>query len=985
MNVFNITIYENPEDGVDVTRYAVYPFNFQFTLDVGLDQAFVELRNTTRTSAYPAFSLVEITIDATESISYYISVDNCIVNQKTGRADHKILLIEETKILERVICRAKSFVKPLVKSYDENIQSMPYVLDHPDTITMLEDSSIDVSVKNIRAAYTSNTYIPALACDLYLYQNIQSDLNPNYPNPSQAAYNFKSLIPKSGGGNDLYRFIDGYIRLVDTLTGNVINKIEYGLGGSTMSRLTLDDFGNNINSGTYSLEYYMHLGKIDGATSYSEEYYFGATYTIAIYYSSLENQNLYITDTVEKLLQIAEPIRTNNTDTQRFTFDPGAAEKYEYTPCAEFNFANGATLWENLLEIARTVQCIPRLKNNVVYFDDLGSAEMLTEGVFGTPISQTSDITSEKFASHLDSVVNGLMNLENEEQGSMSDPFDNGFRTIRSETSVTDMRTSADTAMIATVANIEKITKVTVSYNGTKKDITPYIYEKKEYDLLYSNQGSYPYAKAYALYYVQGQPNIYGLHYREDDPVSPIFSNRAIYNILAAVGIEIPNIKQDVFDLSFNVEYITAINGRVRQAKRNVADLQTHSVIAFNQSANKLSSVNYGKRLKGEIAMMGSAETKLVFKTKGNAEKWAAIKTAAGKIFPDESYGKNMYISSVTAKMWRDYFLVELGLTKNFNQLGRFVGINSAVRQFEIDTNVSESYMVWEDYAVIGSAPFSGDTPLARPAVADSIAYTLLNAETSLNKVTLAEVTTYDYSGAEIGTYLLPVQSIALGNSLLFNFRFEDNYSAGTYLQDIGKDYKLTRLARYGDPIYGEAKTMSVKLYSNTRITDSSDVIPIGDSIPLDTQVDEISKFVTVLTGNPIIIHKSSRDAINFTYQLHFVTTDDYIFGNFIENNPLVGGHLSENGASCYFYNARLNVMDGTTPGGQYAEILPVSYDATNGAIFVDVGTNGSKLPNADYVSWCIRDKVTWATILGGNGKLPSDGRIYIRTTHKIN
>jgi hypothetical protein len=402
--------------------------------------------------------------------------------------------------------------------------------------------------------------------------------------------------------------------------------------------------------------------------------------------------------------------------------------------------------------------------------------------------------------------------------------------------------------------------------------------------------------------------------------------------------------------------------------------------------------VNYGKRLKGEIAMMGSAETKLVFKTKGNAEKWAAIKTAAGKIFPDESYGKNMYISSVTAKMWRDYFLVELGLTKNFNQLGRFVGINSAVRQFEIDTNVSESYMVWEDYAVIGSAPFelSGQQS---PSFSDAsnleriIADSLVNLGTGFTKATLARVTTYDYSGAEIGTYLLPVQSIALGNSLLFNFRFEDNYSAGTYLQDIGKDYKLTRLARYGDPVYGEAYSMHISIYSNTSV-DSRKEIAVGDSIPLDIAWDDINKVRCIAsTSTPIIIHKSSRDAINFTYQLHFVTTDDYIFGNFVENNPLVGGHLSGAGAKCYFYNARLNVMDGTVglPGGQYAEVLDVDYDV-NLAIKVDVGDNGENLPNADidYVSWCIRDAGTGATILGGNGKLPSDGKIYIRTTHKI-
>lgn len=981
MNEFYITI-----DGVDVTRYAVYPFNFQFTLDVGLDQAFVELRNTSRVSAYPAFSLVKITIGETEPTLYYISVDNCIVNQKTGKADHKILLIEETKILERVICRAKTFVEPLVKNYTDQNTSVaePIEMDTGDVLDIYESDRNFYASKIITPSWTSGEdYRYYTETYYYKARNIPALYVPGEKIYFSSVFELDEDISFSS-----VNIYNKYIEIRDSLN----NRISY-MSYTESDQRNPDPNVSVPTNGAFTVYVFanMDLRESGGSLQY---YNFATSYVVSgVNQITLESSPLYITDCVTKLLDIAEPIRMN-IDSPRFMFDTDAATKYSTTPCAEFNFANGATLWENLLEIARTVQCIPRLKNNKVYFDDLGSAETLTEGVFGTPISQTSDITSEKFASHLDSVVNGLMNLENEEQGAISDPFDNGFRTIRSEISATDYRTVNDEAFISTVSSIEKITKVTVYYNGETKDITPYVYEKNEYDLLYSNEGSYPFAKAYALYYVQGQPNIYGLQYKVKNGIGA-FNNFAIENILNSVGVSVAW-DADLFDLAFNVEYITAINGRVRQAKKNVDDLQTLSVIAFNQSANRLSSVNYGKRLKGEIAMMGSAEVKLVFKTKATASKWNAIRSAAGKGYPGDTYGKNMYISDVTAKMWRDYFLVELGLTKNFNQLGRFVGINSAVRQFEIDTNVSESYMVWEDYAVIGSAPFelSGQQS---PSFSDAsnleriIADSLVNSGTGFTKATLARVTTFDYDNTVIGTFLLPVQSVSLGNSILFNFRFEDNYSAGKYLTNpiIGVNtndppYKLTQLARYGDPIYGEVKSMHISIYSNTSV-DPGKEISVGDVIPMYGAWDDINKVRCIAsTSNPIIIHKSSRDAINFTYQLHFVTTDDYIFGNFVENNPLVGGHLSGAGAKCYFYNARLNVMDGTTPGGQYHEVLDVDYDVNN-AIKVDVGTNGSKLPNADYVSWCIRDAVTGETILGGNGKLPSDGRIYIRTTHKLN
>jgi hypothetical protein len=704
------------------------------------------------------------------------------------------------------------------------------------------------------------------------------------------------------------------------------------------------------------------------------------------------DKKLTITDTVNKLLEIAEPIRDG--ETPRFSFSDKDASRFRITQCAEFNFANGATLWENLLEIARTVHCIPRLKNNVVYFDDLGSGVKLQSSALGTPVSYTADATSEKFASHIDSVVNGLMNLDDEDQGAISDPFKNGFRTLRSETSFTDVRTTVDTALIRTVKPIEKATKVSVWYNGAEWDITPYIYEKKEYDLLYSNQGSYPYAKAYALYYVQGQPNIFGITYKEENAVSPIFENWAIENILSIVtGTKVDlgsanTTAEYLLNLSFNVTYISTVNGRVKQSKRNVEDLKINSVMAFNQSANRLSSINFGKRLKGEIAMLGSAEKKLVFKTRN----WDAVKNAVGKIYGDENYGKNMYISTVTAKIWRDYILVELGLTKNFNQLGKYVGINSAVRQFEIDTNVSETYLLYEDYVCIDTA---GNTPSNSHGsaisnggmIVDSVAQTLRPTD-NVGKATLAVVTTYDYDKNVIGKFVLPVQSMALGNSLLFNFRFEDNYSAGEYLQTIFDmpSYKLTRLARYGDALYGEAWGMRVQIYCDVGYntgTKSS----VGDGLPLfDRATISVwgSGENTALYGalvvdsgeNPIIIHKSSRDAINFTYQVHLITNSGFILGDALtQTNFLVGGDTNSSGNNeneVYFLEDSINEMTGDMTSGIVNDTRELNKNGLE--ITLDRPISES------YSAWAIYNK-KGQFVMGKNGQFEP---ITLTQFHKI-
>lgn len=955
MNTFNISI-----NGVDMTRYAVYPFNFQFTLDDALDQAFVELRNTTVTDAFDAFSLVSITINGeAEPTLYYVSVDNCVVNQKTGRADHKILLIEETKILERVICRAKSFVKPLVKNYLRNVKTAPIYLSGEDVKDLYDSDSFyqgKIIYPSTDTPYLSLGAQDQIIVDVY-------NINALYSPEDGMTINSTSYVDPNAMSNYLGR------------GSQMIELIDYA--GVRVDYMALtgyinDPYINIPKIGNYKV-------RIFGCATYQpmgtiRTFPFAYEYYISAVDENTPPKDLTVTTVTNQLLEIAEPIMRG--ETPRFTLNQADAVMYANTPCAELNFANGASLWENLLEIGKIIHCIPRLKNNVVYFDKLGSNKRLDEGAFGTPISHTVDKTSEKYATHLDSVVNGMMNLDDSEQGSIYDPFKGGFRTLRSEISNTDMRTTADTAIIRTVEPIERLTQIIVWHDTRQYDITPYVYEKREYDLLYSNEGSYPYAKAFALYYVQGQPNIYGMTYKEKNPISQIFEKYAIENILGAVSGEDINFTDAVVDgvgyvpggilnLAFNVKYITSVNGRVKQAKRNIDDIKTEAVMAFNQSANRLSSVNYGKRLKGEIAMMGSADIKLVYKT----NDWSEIKAAVGKVFQDENYGQNMYISSVNAKMWAGYFLVELGLTKNFNQMGRFVAINSAVRQFEIDTNVSESFFLAEEYLLFTSDTSSVDDfyTVVKPSIirAETLNVISGNEDATGAKVTIATATTSSETNSELRTVALPVQSLALGNSLLFNFKYEDNYSAGEKLTTLSeKQYKLTQLVPYGDPLYGEAKYLGFILGYNASIS-SNNIITAGDSLPLQPQ--GFSALLFAKTIQPWIVNKSSRDALNITYQIHYVTDCGIIFGDqLLQGNALVGGTIAavpllSGGPVINFYAGRVNEMTGDTDEYPIAQ-QGFNYNTYEQFSQITVNT----YPDV-YASWNIKD-VNGRVLLAKNG-----------------
>lgn len=121
MNRYTVKI-----DGADVTRYVPYPIAGENVLDAALDQGYIELRNTHRKKPYEPFSMVEITVNqyigqtdmtGDNLTIFYVGADDPQTCTRTGLTNHKLLLTEETKILERIVCAGKSFVNPLYKDY----------------------------------------------------------------------------------------------------------------------------------------------------------------------------------------------------------------------------------------------------------------------------------------------------------------------------------------------------------------------------------------------------------------------------------------------------------------------------------------------------------------------------------------------------------------------------------------------------------------------------------------------------------------------------------------------------------------------------------------------------------------------------------------------------------------------------------------------------------------------------------------------------
>ena len=241
-------------------------------------------------------------------------------------------------------------------------------------------------------------------------------------------------------------------------------------------------------------------------------------------------------------------------------------------------------------------------------------------------------------------------------------------------------------------------------------DITPYVFEKTIYDSqLSSYEDQYPYSKAYAVMYTQGQKGITQLNFKPENPVNPIFENYSILNILRRAtgdsdlsldeyGSENPGTEYAY--LAFRVTYTPFYNSRVSQTKVNYQDYPWAAALIFNQQSNVIESRYYGENLKGAIARIGNVEKSITY----NLARLHEI-PEAGQMFD-----KDYYISAVSTEFLPTYIKCTLGLSKDFNRLSQYIGISSVKRFSEVSQGQAlERNILYKEYVVIGD-PETADT-----------------------------------------------------------------------------------------------------------------------------------------------------------------------------------------------------------------------------------------------------------------------------------
>ena len=625
--------------GVDYTDYVQVPFQTKNLLDESLDMASIRLYYTDKADQFEPFTLVEKKIEDDIEKVYNLFVANDTTEEvvSTGKTNHTLVLIEETKEMERLLL-TKTTTNPLSKNISDAQTPAKYKYKNviPTRILFTDQYKTPMRLGNLRIVKLNEV------CDTGVAKNKKvSVLDPNDKSIFKGSANKEASIEIKQAG--LY-------------------KVKYEWD---------EDF--------------------DGYFKYEKVI---LIFEILFISDEVKAIDKTIPMVVESLLNTCETIRKG--DTPAITFNKEQAEELKNTLCPEMSFPK-QTLWEALRQIGGVIHSIPRLKNNVLYFD---SYENLTySDIKDKPyVSNTGVFDIEQFCSTIESSVDNLIATDNSSQGAIQD-YGGLFKTIRTEENTYQI--TENNCYIETSLPIGKILKVEVGYlsDGTYVgDITPYVFEKSEYDVLSSYDETYPTSKAFAIHYKLGQRNIGGLGFKVADAVSPVFRAMAIKNIiehkLGKSSGWFDNLFSTfkVFDLQFRVTYQPYYSATLRQVKPNLKDLKFKSILSYTQGANSISTRAYGEYLKGAVSRLGTPEKRKAYLLKNLSD----IPNAGDK------YDKEYRISEVNCEYYQDYILCEIGLAKKFNRWNNYVGVDNELRMYEVsNTQVSERPVLWEDYAVI--------------------------------------------------------------------------------------------------------------------------------------------------------------------------------------------------------------------------------------------------------------------------------------------
>ena len=882
---YQIQLYENKQ-WQNLTSWA-RPFTDGTALDDSLDAGCINLSLSTRSEPIKPFTPIRI-----------------IISENGKEVDRIFRLVASTKRTRR------TFAPSVQKLYDWTINTIELTKQLErrfiGTLTSTRYLSTDYNEKYASALDSKTTDYSGVDLDVVLVE--RNKIMKPYKNGSNIAIPGIQYYPEldtdglfSFDENAHYGRVFRFgiypctvtIKIDDT---TIYTKTHVQQRFDT-ENITIPDTGNVLTI-TYDTKY---ESAIIGTTNY-ESNTLKVEYKVSVFTQIAPKTQPTITSVCQRLLSSGITTRYA-IQSQEFSLEPAFEIEYEDVSAPEFSFTN-CTLFEALAQVGGYIHAIPRLiptdtngTSFYVTFDKLGGSEQAPN--MPPVVYQDSVINVNDWCGTIASPAQNLCNTT--DSGGSITELANDYITVRAADGQIEI--NGDNIVIRVPEPMQKLVKLECGYipeyaDGKTPvgDISAYAYEDAEYSVLSSYWGTaYPYSKAWALRWKQGSDTIDGLVWRnqEKTSVGTAFGNTAILNIInAKTGLDLKATGKGALwyrQLAFRVTYVPIVTARVEAVKPVASEGgETKNTLVYNQGANVAETSFYGEKMRGAIARLGQDVEQRTYDITTYSQMPKIGQILDGK-----------YIATIDAEYDITRIRITLTLTKNFNQLSEYIGLNSNYRLYDISEKQSvERHIHYADKIYIGSTrQYSSGSTIIQYVnqMLEKTFFPVLATTPDIKKVQTVGVLPFSDGNAMLDrAVILPVAAFPFGTSLCFNFSFYDNYGAGYQSTDTFKSDNeqkaVQRLVPYTD-VYGEISHLQF-FAKNTGWTPTIDDQKDGGKAMLYPQfdyenADRTNAFFKTATGlsvnnrdGALVINKDSREKIDVTYQVHFVaTSDDYVIG----------------------------------------------------------------------------------------------------------
>lgn len=966
-NTFTVQIRKN-NTWENLTGTTVFPFDFGQLLDERLNEAYLTIMNDT-TRYYRPNELLKVKMKSGEetTVQYYLTARDSAVELPvgSGKYKHKIYLIEITKELEGVVCQSLTFTNKKGNMYLNASSPAVGELETLDGEVFKYSGSIDYEIINTPISTSAGSVtFPSV-------RTMLDQINPYRVMKKTRNQKTTSVLFLKNGETSFY------------------SEYPDSSGFSDWENQTYQ-FQIEEETASYLVEYVI-VSYIQGRESTTTE-------VNRIAYSFFATSNNYPTkritvkDAVDRVLDLAIPrfvtyefgAQTTGESVQKYQLDPDQSAWLEGILAPEFNMTQ-CTLREQLQVIGSFIHAEPRLVlfenltgtlNRYIHFDPYGAEDPASVQDATPYVYRAYDQSINEYCTNVDTTASNIVNALDYAQGVISMPDRVNYKTIRSES--VNARVTESNGLIPTTFPIYDVRAVYCGvYDASGRgswaiapvDISLYLFESTEYFANLSNYGvGYPKAKSYALYYTLGQKNIEGLFFKPESTssiISPYLEYYAIVNVLAAAtGRTSEDVRDMIEDaggyqrLAFRVEYIPIYQTRFTAGKPyyDPADVPAPYSRIYNQSENILETRYYGEHIKGVAARLGNVDQSRTyfFQSLSQIPKVGSFM---------ETEDGDFSISATATEIQPHAIKCTVALTKDFNRISQYVGVNSVKRVYEVsERQASSRNILLKEYCVVGKAPANPKRNhlIAKDAYAVASAFTR-DGTPRINAVQAQGAEKRQDSGGyvRLTAVELPVVSSAFGNAMTFSWNYKDNYSAGEtvtfasdgsvsgfWQQDLAYCNFFGRIYQY---FFSLRNTVSDLGYKFALAAPKINDIKYGYDAEGDLQARGFctalygaTPYETRWTPTPYILRKDSREIPNFTYALEFVANEkDLIIGSALAGTcNLVCGTPQESGDDAkavrprLYFICRTREADGeATPGvrayriGKFQSKLPSSGD----------------------------------------------------------